>query len=141
MVTINFLENFDLFQHLDEIVHIRSRRGAIEDILKNSDISKVLPEGAVLLPDDRITAENPDPSLCPRLSVPFVVGCKYYVKGENHNSLAYFLAAVKVGDEEKLLLSKTLNRGSELCCSSKKEMILPEDVMMLTAGAEYLNVG
>ncbi len=126
MVTINFLENFDLFQHLDEIVHIRSRRDAIEDILKNSNISKVLPEGAVLLPDDRVTAENPDPSLIPRLAVPFVVGYKYYVKREPCNAAAYFLAAVKVGDEEKLLLSKMLNHGSEICCLSKKDMLFPE---------------
>jgi hypothetical protein len=126
MVTINFLQNFDLFRRLDEIEHIRSRRADIGDILKNSNISKVLPEGAVLLPDDRITAENPDPSLYPRLSVPFVVGYKYYVKGENSNQLAYFLAAVKVGDEEKLLLSKRVNHGSELCCLSKKEMLFPE---------------
>ena len=124
MITVNFLQNFDLFQHLDGIEFIHERRRVIDDLLNNREIP--LPEGAVLLPDDRVAAANP--SLWSRLSVPFVVGYKYYIKTPEPccDTLGYFLAAVKVGDEEKLLFSKKIRYGSELCCLPKKQLQFPE---------------
>lgn len=120
MRNINLLKNSDLFERLEDINFIRERRRFIDDFLKKGDFP--LPKGAVLLPYDWVTAENPNPSLFPRLSVPFVPGYKYYVAAEHTDYLAYLLAGVKVGNEEKLLLV----HKNGICCLSKSEMRFPE---------------
>ncbi len=114
-------KDFDWYHYLD-VMPIRTRRDAIDFLLKNQDIP--LPDGAELSSDDWIPAENPD--LIQRLAVPFVVGYKYYIKQEPRDGLGYFLAAVKVGDEEKLLFSKVNGDESHLHLLSKNQLRFPE---------------
>lgn len=117
----------DGLYHVFNDMPIRRRREYIENFLKTSNLSEVLPKGAVLTSDDWIPAENPNPSLYPRLAVPFVVGYQYHIRQKPCDGIGYFLAAVKVGGEEKLLFSQVNGDSSHLRLLSKNELRFPEE--------------